>query len=217
MPLLRSFFGACRVAMSDQPLSDVSQLLAAAKAGSERARGDLFEHYRSYLELLARVELGRRLKTKVDPSDMVQETFLEAHRSFEQFRGDSEAEFAGWLRTILGRRVAHLVRRYLGNQGRDLRREQVLDLALDESSRAIERSLNAIQTSPSKRASQREQVVLLAKALARLPEDYHEVVVLRHFEGLSFNEVSERMDRSLDSVQKLWVRALGRLRQELKE
>lgn len=201
--------------MPEQAPSELPRLLAAAKSGSEQARGDLFEHYRSYLELLARVEVGRRLKTKVDPSDIVQETFLEAHRSFASFRGESEAEFSAWLRTIVGRRVAHLVRRYLRNQGRDVRREQMLDLTLNESSQIIERSLAAIQSSPSNRASQREQVVLLANALARLPEDYHEVVVLRHFEGLSFNEVGERMGRSLDSVQKLWVRALGRLRQEL--
>ena len=197
--------------------ADIASLLNAAKAGSDAARGELFEHHRSYLELLARVELGRKLKTKVDPSDLVQETFLEAHRSFEGFRGETEGEFVAWLRTILGRRVAHLVRRYLHNQGRDVRREQMLDLELAHSSRALERGLNAVQPSPSQHARQREQGVLLATALAKLPEDYHEVVVLRHFEELSFLEVSERMGRSVDSVQKLWVRALGRLRQELKE
>lgn len=197
--------------------SDIAALLAAAKAGSDVARGELFEHHRSYLELLARVELGRKLKTKVDASDLVQETFLEAHRSFEGFRGETEAEFVAWLRTILGRRVAHLVRRYLHNQGRDVRREQMLDLELAHSSRALERGLDAVQPSPSQGASQREQGVLLANALAKLPEDYHDVVVLRHFEELTFLEVSARMGRSVDSVQKLWVRALGRLRQELKD
>lgn len=206
---------ARRFAMPEQTPSEIGLLLVRAKDGSESARGELFEHFCNYLELLARVELGRRLKTKVDPSDVVQESFLEAHRAFSSFRGDTEAEFAAWLRTILGRRVAHLVRRYLHNQGRDVRREQMLDVLLDHSSQAIERGLNSLQSSPSKRASQREQVLLLANALARLPDDYHEVVVLRHFEGLSFAQVAERMERSLDSVQKLWVRALARLRQEL--
>lgn len=196
---------------------EILSLLAQAKTGSEASRGELFEHYRGYLDLISSVELGRRLKTKVDPSDIVQETFLEAHRSFDSFRGESEGEFTAWLRTILGRRVAHLVRRYLRNQGRDVRREQTLDLTLDASSRAVEHGLNAIQPSPSKGASQREESVLLANALARLPPDYREVVVLRHFEGLAFVEVGERMGRSLDSVQKLWIRALGRLRQELRE
>lgn len=197
--------------------SDCSWLLDEARAGSEGARGALFERYRHYLELLARVELGRRLKTKVDPSDVVQETFLEAHRGFEGFRGESRPEFAAWLRTILGRRIARVVRRYVRNQGRDIRREQMLDPALEHSSRAIDRGLDAIQPSPSGDAAEREQGVLLANALAQLPADYREAVVLRHFEGLTFSEVGERMGRSVDSVQKLWVRALSQLRSELKE
>jgi RNA polymerase sigma-70 factor (ECF subfamily) len=188
-------------------------LLAEAKIGSEAARGALFEHHRAYLELLARVELGRRLKNKIDPCDVVQETFLEAHRSFDRFRG--EGEFTSWLRTILARRLAHVVRRYVRNQGRDVRREQVFDL--EQSSRAVQRGCVSLQPSPSQRAALREQVLLLAEALRRLPPDYREVVVLRHFEELSFVEVGQRMKRSLDSVQKLWVRALARLRRELQD
>jgi RNA polymerase sigma-70 factor, ECF subfamily len=210
-------FDGYQTQVSREMPSDISLLLAEAKVGSEAARGRLFEHHRSYLELLARLELGRRLKTKVDPSDIVQETFLEAHRSFDSFRGVGEREFAAWLRTILARRIAHLVRRYFRNQGRDVRRELVLDLALEQSSRAIEMGFDAVQLTPSQGAVQREQGILLANALAQLPPDYREVVVLRHFEGLSFIDVAERMGRSLDSVQKLWVRALARLRRELKE
>jgi RNA polymerase sigma-70 factor (ECF subfamily) len=197
--------------------SDSSRLLSRAKGGSEAARGALFEHHRHYLELLACVEIGRRLKTKVDPSDIVQETFLEAHRGFDGFRGRSQPEFAAWLRTILGRRVARVVRRYLRNQGRDVRREEMLDLALEQSSLALERGLGAVQPSPSGDAAKREQGILLANALARLPPDYRDAVVLRNFEGLSFLEVGERMGRSVDSVQKLWVRALSRLRSEMEE
>jgi RNA polymerase sigma-70 factor (ECF subfamily) len=194
---------------------ELSSLLSQAKGGSELARGALLDQHRKYLELLAQVELGRRLKTKVDPSDIVQETFLEAHRSFEGFRGHEEREFAAWLRTILARRIAHLVRRYVRNQGRDVRRERKLELDLEHSSRAIEHGFDALQLSPSKAAAQREQGILLADALSYLPPDYREVVVLRHFEDLSFAEVGERMSRSLDSVQKLWVRALARLRRQL--
>ncbi|HWB12603.1 MAG TPA: sigma-70 family RNA polymerase sigma factor [Pirellulales bacterium] len=195
--------------------SDLSLLLAEAKVGSEAARGALFEHHRAYLELLARIELGHRLKNKIDPCDVVQETFLEAHRSFNRFRG--EGEFTSWLRTILARRLAHVVRRYVRSQGRDVRREQVLDLTLDRSSRAVQRGCISVQPSPSQRAALREQVVLLAEALGRLPPDYREVVVLRQFEELPFFEISRRMRRSLDSVQKLWARALARLRRELQD
>jgi RNA polymerase sigma-70 factor (ECF subfamily) len=198
-------------------IPDPAVLLTQAKEGSEVARGDLLERYRTYLELLARVELGRRLQTKVDAGDVVQETFLEAHRNFGRFRGASEPEFVGWLREILAGRICNLLRHYLGTQGRDLRREQGWDINLDQSSRAIDRGFFALQSTPSQHVSQREQGVLLADALSRLPPDYREVVVLRHFEELTFPEVAERMGRSVDSVQKLWVRALANLKQTMQE
>jgi RNA polymerase sigma-70 factor (ECF subfamily) len=175
----------------------------------------LLEAYRSYLLLLARVEIGRRLQGKVDPADVVQEAFLEATRHFARFRGTSEPELAAWLRAILATSLAHLVRRYLGTEARDLRLEQALAHDVDQSSRAIDRGLVAPYSSPSQRASRREQAVLLADALERLPADYREVIVLRHLEGLTFPAVAERMGRSLDSVEKLWARALGRLKQAL--
>ncbi|MGQ0637718.1 MAG: sigma-70 family RNA polymerase sigma factor [Planctomycetaceae bacterium] len=191
--------------------------MAQALQGAESARGALLETYRNYLELLARVELGRRLRNKVDTADLVQETFLEAHRKFHYFRGRSEQEFAAWLREILTTKTALLVRHYVGTKGRDVRREVPLETNFDESSRLLERSLVALQGTPSQQVAQREQGVLLAEALARLPEDYREVVVLRHMEELTFPEISRRMGRSVGSVQQLWVRALERLRGLLKE
>src|SRR5437762_2817049 len=95
------------------------ELLRQAKSGREASLGALLELYRSYLGLLARVEIGRRLQGKVDPSDLVQETFLEAHRNFPRFEGDNERQFLNWVRQILAARVANLVRHYLGTQGRD--------------------------------------------------------------------------------------------------
>ncbi|HVX14042.1 MAG TPA: sigma-70 family RNA polymerase sigma factor [Pirellulales bacterium] len=198
-------------------ISNSFDLLTQAKGGSEVARGELLEGYRVYLELLARVELGRRLQTKVDAADVVQETFLEAHRNFGLFRGAREPEFVAWLREILAGRICNLLRHYLGTQCRDLRREQGWNVDLDQSSRAIDRGFFALQSSPSQHVAQREQGVLLAEALSRLPADYREVVVLRHFEELPFPEVANRMQRSVDSVQKLWVRALANLKQAMQE
>lgn len=188
-------------------------LLERARQGENAIRGTLLEGYRNYLELLARIELGRRLQTKVDAADLVQETFLEAHRNFGLFRGQSEAEFVGWLRGILAARIADLVRHYLGTQGRDLRRERGLQINLDQSSRAFDRGLVALQSTPSQQMARRELRVVFADALARLPEEYREVIVLRHFEELSFADVASRMNKTVDSVQKLWVRGLARLRQ----
>jgi RNA polymerase sigma-70 factor (ECF subfamily) len=192
-------------------------LLIQARSGADEARGTLLESYRIYLDLLARVEIGRRLRKKVDASDVVQETFLEAHRNFGSFRGTSEAEFVAWLRSILAARVANLVRHFVGTQARDVRREEGLRADLDQSSRALDRVYFALESTPSQQVVRREQGVLLAAALARLPEEYREVVILRHLEELPFPEVARRMGRTVDSVQKLWVRALARLRQSAKE
>jgi RNA polymerase sigma-70 factor (ECF subfamily) len=171
------------------------------------------ELYRTYLRLLARIEIGRRLQGKLDASDLVQETFLEAHRNFGLFRGTDEPQFAHWLRQILAAKVANLVRHYIGTQKRDARLEQELEANFNNSSRMLGAELAATLDTPSQQASRREQAVLLANALERLPPDYREVIILRHLEELSFPEVAQRMDRSLNSVQKLWLRGLAKLRQ----
>lgn len=189
------------------------ELIADAQEGDASRLGRLLELYRHYLELLARVEIGRGLQAKVDASDLVQETMLEAHKNFGAFRGSTESQFAAWLRQILAAVLCNLLRRYVGTRGRDVRRERELRDHLDRSSHVLARVLVDQGSSPSQQAARREQAVLLADALAVLPEDYREVLVLRHLEGLSFPEISRRMGRSLDSVQKLWVRGLSRLRQ----
>ncbi|MEX0714022.1 MAG: sigma-70 family RNA polymerase sigma factor [Pirellulales bacterium] len=194
---------------------DPEQLLKLARAGSDDALGQLMELYRNYLGLLVRLQIGRRLQGKVDEADLVQETFLEAHRHFGQFRGGSESELVSWLRQILAAKLANLVRRYCGTQSRDVRLEQELAAELDQSSQAMDRGLVANQSSPSQQAARREQAVRLADALKELPEAYREVIILSHLEGLSFPEVASRMGRTVDSVKNIWARALARLRRSL--
>ena len=201
--------------MSHCPGPDPQQLLSRARAGDLGAWGLLLELYRSYLGFLARVQIGRRLRSKVDAADLVQETFLQAYRHRAQFRGQSEAELVGWLRQILASQVAQLVRRYAITQSRDVQLERELADELDYSSQVLGQSLVAPQSSPSNQAAHREQAVLLANALAQLPEDYREVLVLRHLEGLSFAEVARQMGKTVASVEKLWTRALPQLRRLL--
>lgn len=189
------------------------RLIQDARLGNDAALGQLLELYRNYLRLLARIEIGRRLQGKLDASDLVQETFTEAHRNFGLFRGADEPQLVSWLRQILAAKVANLVRHYFGTQGRDVRVERELAAAMDNSSRVLGHELAASLTSPSQAAARREQAVLLANALGRLPEDYRDVIVLRNLEGLTFPEVAKRMGRTQDSVEKLWLRGLARLRQ----
>jgi RNA polymerase sigma-70 factor (ECF subfamily) len=196
--------------------ADPDRLLTEAR-GNAAALGPLLELYRRYLGLLARVQVGQRLQGKVDASDLVQETFLDAHRRFQQFRGTSEAEFTRWLRQILAAKLADLLRRYLGAKGRDVRLERDLEKALELSAAQFGAGIADSGSSPSHQASRREQAVILADALAQLPDDYREAIVLRHLEGLTFPEVARRMGRTLDSVEKLWMRALAKLRQVMEK
>jgi RNA polymerase sigma-70 factor (ECF subfamily) len=124
-------------------------------------------------------------------------------------------ELAVWLRQVLTRNLANLQRRYYGTQARDPRRERPLADVLDGSSQAPDPALVAVQSTPSQRAARREQSDRLTDALDRLPADYRDVLRLRYVEGLSFPEVAARLGRSVDSVEKLWVRALARLRRTL--
>jgi RNA polymerase sigma-70 factor (ECF subfamily) len=196
---------------------DPEQLLRQAQEGDKSALGQLVELYRGYLALLARMQISSRLQVKADPEDLVQETFLKAHRDFARFRGKREKEWVAWLRQILAYNLAHLVRRYHGSKRRDIKLERAMEEALDESSSALDRGLAASDTSPSKQALRREQSVLLADALSKLPPDYREVIILSHLQGQSFPEVARQMGRTLDSVKNIWARALARLRRILGE
>src|SRR4051794_17713208 len=170
--------------------ADVTRQLADARAGDPAVLGRLLDGYRNYLRLLARVEIGRRLQGKVDPSDVIQEVFLDAHRYFPTFRGTGEAQLAHWLREILAGTLANTVRRYLGTKARDVRLERGLAADLDHSSVALGALPVDPRSSPSQQAAKVEQTLLVAEALGRLPDDYHTVLVLRHLEGLTFPQVA---------------------------
>ncbi len=191
---------------------EVQQLLSEARGGDGADLGRLLEQYRNYLRLLARIEIGRKLQGKVDASDLVQEVFLDAHRHFPSFRGTAEPQFAHWLREILAGTLANQVRRYFGTQARDLRLERSLAADLDRSSVALGVIPIDPQPSPSEHVMRGEQSLLVAEALSQLSPDYQTVIVLRHLEGLTFPQVAARMDRSVDSVEKLWLRGLTRLK-----
>jgi RNA polymerase sigma-70 factor (ECF subfamily) len=201
--------------MSSEPQPDPEFLLRQARQGDLAALGRLFELYRGYLGLLARLQIGRRLQGKVDAADLVQDTFLTAHHHFAQFQGTTEGELVAWLRQVLASRLGDLLRRYCGAQARDVRLERELAGELEQSSRVLDHGLMAKQSSPSQQAARREQAVLLADALNRLPADYREVIILHHLEDLSFPDVARRMGRTIDSVKNLWIRALARLRRTL--
>jgi RNA polymerase sigma-70 factor (ECF subfamily) len=195
----------------------VSELIRRCRAGEVGAREQLFARYQHYLYVLARAQLGRRLRAKCAPSDLVQQTLLEAHRDFAGFQGQQEGELLAWLRRILAHNLFNEARRF-GARQRDTDREVSLDqvrAGVDHSSLALERCLPAAGPSPSQIALEHESAVRLADALARLPEDYQTVLLLRIFEELPAEEVAQRMGRSAGAVRMLQMRALTALRQEM--
>jgi len=171
--------------------------------------------YRPYLLLLARMSLDQRLQGKLDASDLVQQTLLEAFRKRAQFRGEGEAEMAAWLRQMLAYAIADALRD-LKRAKRDVARERSLEATLHGSSCQLE-ALAAQQSSPSQRAMRHENMLRLAEALLQLPEDQRRAVELKHLQGLRVADIAALMNRSETAVGGLLRRGMTRLRDLLQE
>lgn len=174
------------------------------------------ERFRDQLRLLARVELDARLRGKLDPSDLVQQTLMEAHQAWDQFRGASDAELAAWLRRILAHNLADAVRHYTAAV-RDVALEQSLEASLEESASRLDGWLADEQSSPSEHALREEKLRQLDAALAALPEDQRRAVELKHLHGLSVAQIGRRMGRSETSIGGLLRRGIRKLRERLQQ
>jgi RNA polymerase sigma-70 factor (ECF subfamily) len=174
------------------------------------------EQARKYLQLLARLQLDHRLQGKLDPSDIVQQTMLEAFAKREQFRGSTEGEWLAWLRTMLAHNLADAVRAF-AQEKRDVGRERSLEAAVQESSRRLEAWLAAEQSSPSERAEEHEQALRLAAALAELPEPNREALIMHYCQDRPLAEIAERLGRTPAAVAGLLKRGLRQLRQNMRE
>ena len=207
--------GSC---MTGYASANTEVLLTQALAGSQECFGRLLHVYRNYLKLLVTGQLGKRLHARVSPSDIVQETFLEASRDFGQFRGTSSNEFTAWLRAILVNNMHRVVEQHVLAKKRDVRREVSLAAmaqSLEESTVRLESIVPDPGVSPSGNFLQCELEIQLADRLAELPEDYRQVIILRHMEGMPFYEVGRRMNRSTGAARMLWLRAIKALRERL--
>jgi RNA polymerase sigma-70 factor (ECF subfamily) len=178
--------------------------------------GLALERFRGYLRLLAGLQLDEHLRGKLDPSDVVQVTLLKAHEAAEQFRGETEAERAAWLRQILANTIANAVRDF-GRAKRDVALERSLQAAVEQSSARLEAFLAADQSSPSQRAERNEQLLQLAEALARLPDVQREALLLRHCQGWALADIARHLGRTRPAVASLLRRGLEQLREHLGE
>jgi RNA polymerase sigma-70 factor (ECF subfamily) len=172
------------------------------------------ERFRDYLLVLARLHLGGRLRGRLAPSDVVQQTLMEAYRKRAQFRGHSDAELAAWLRQMLAYAIADACRAHARCK-RDLARERSLEAALCDSASRLDTWLAAEQSSPSQRAVHQEQLLRLAAVLARLPDDQRTAVELKHLAGYSVAAIAQEMGRTETAVGGLLRRGMTRLRELL--
>src|SRR5262245_19783679 len=185
----------------------LGQWLEAARAGSPEALGRALEACRAYLLHVANAELDPGLRAKAGASDLVQETVLEAQRIFERFHGSDAGELHAWLRAILSNKLATFTRQYRSTDKRQVAREQSLSPAAPLGPAPV--------STPSAAAVRLEVAGAVERALEKLPEHYRQVIRWRQWEGLSFEEIARRLDRTPDAARMLWWRAVERLEQEL--
>jgi RNA polymerase sigma-70 factor, ECF subfamily len=198
---------------NDPDESPVAQLLERARRGDAAARNELFEKCRAYVTVVARAQLSSWLQAKVDHSDLVQQTLLEAHRGLDNFRGTTDGEWLAWLRRIVNTNAADVVRRYATAGKRRAAREVPLDARRGDDSNFPRRDPSDPGQTPSQIVLRREEELRISQAIAELPEDYQEVIVLRNLERLPFDEIAQRMGRTRPAVQMLWMRAVRRLQE----
>ena len=191
----------------------VEQLIRRARDGCRASLEQLIAASRNYLCSIANQEVPADLRPKMAASDLVQDTLIEAHRDFAGFEGCHEPEFLAWLRRILLNNLANAKRRYRETSKRELARE----LALDGFDSSTGQMVNLPQEdpSPSSVIVAQEQEQRMMDAIARLPHDYQQVILLRHRDHLPFEEIAKCLNRSSVASRKLWSRAVVRLQQEL--
>jgi RNA polymerase sigma-70 factor, ECF subfamily len=191
---------------------DRDHVLEDARAGSPEALGRALEACRRYLLLVAEKELGRDLRARTGASDLVKETFLEAHRDFAQFHGNTPGEFRFWLLRILMHNVGAFMRQYRQTGKRSIAPE--VGIGVTSANGAPYLDLATWAASPSAKVVAREHSQALRAALDRLPEDYRRVITLRYDEMLTFERIGREMGRSTEAARKVWSTAMEHLRDE---
>ncbi len=175
----------------------------------------ILEPYRKYIRVLADLHLDRRLRGKLDPSDVVQQTMIRAYPALDGLRGREPGVVAAWLRRILANTLADAAKHY-DRDKRDVGLERSLQADLDRSASGLAAWLADDQTSPSGRAERDEELLRLVEALALLPEPIREAVVWKHCQGWTLHQIAERTGRSVPAVASLLRRGLAQLRGSLK-
>lgn len=190
-------------------------LLQAARKGSEEALGQLLDAYRPFLLSVATSHFDSDLKAKAGPSDVVQETFVDAYKDFASFKSSTDEELRIWLHTLLMNNLADLRKRYLKSASRQVKRER--PIATSESKEFARQIIDHDGHTPNTEAVSKEMAARVEAALQELPPAYRMVIVMRNHDRRSFSEIGKAMNKSADAARMFWKRAVLRLRQQLGE
>jgi RNA polymerase sigma-70 factor (ECF subfamily) len=197
----------------DHPPNDTEQLVRRAAAGDLRALADVLERNRERLKRMVRVRLDPRLRGRLDPSDVIQEAYLDAARRLPEYVGDPAVPFFLWLRKLTAQRLIDLHRQHLGAKIRDARLEVSLHSGAypQASSLSLAAQLLGRFSSPSRAAIRAEIQIRVQEALHAMDDTDREVLALRHFEMLTNDEVAQVLGVKKTTASNRYVRALKRL------
>jgi RNA polymerase sigma-70 factor, ECF subfamily len=180
-----------------------------------RDASESLEPFRKYLKVLAELHLDKKLRGKLDPSDVVQQALLRAYSALGEVRDPQPEVLAAWLRRILARTLADSVKHYERDK-RDVALERSLEADVDRSASGLAAWLAADQTSPSGQAERNEELLRMVEALAELPDLMREVIVLKHCQGWTLPQIAERMGKTVPAVASLLRRGLEEMRNRLR-
>lgn len=208
--------GGMGVAMGNGS-ADTVELISRARAGDAGALNDIFTRHRVRLRRMVDIRLDRRLHARVDPSDVIQEAYLEVAQRLEEYLRDPNLPVFLWLRLVVGQRLAKLHRQHIGTKQRDAGREVSIfrDALPAATSAALAAHLLGRQTSPTQAAVRAERMLRVQEAINALDPIDREVLSLRHFEHLDRRETAQVLGIEEAAAAKRYIRALKRLKDTL--
>ena len=193
--------------------AETQGLLEQARAGDHSAFEELFNRHRMRLQKAIAIRMDRRLAARVDASDILQETYLEAFQRMPKYLQQEGMPFYLWLHWIAREKVLGLHRRHLGADKRAIRREVPL-MPMDSSAQFVSGMIGR-GPSPSQELAKAELAEMLREALGELDDDERDLILWRHFEQLSARDTAQLLQISEAAAAKRYIRAVDRLREIL--